>query len=156
MLRTMSTSSARFLMFAGIIVLAGRIDALAQNTKEKDVWTKYTYPKYEHAGPVSKAGDMHSLLITTPDDFDKVIAWYAQVTDKSLEKTEPGSLSTTSNGISIQNICSPHLHFGPARQSLLVHIDGHPNEGREFDPYRDVVPHKVAGARSAAEQGRCT
>jgi len=96
-------------LFVGLPFLPGRDDVGAQDPKPKDVWEKYMYPKYEHAGPVSQSGNMHGLLITTTDDFEKVITWYAKVTDQSLEKAKPGSVSSSTAGVSVQDISSPSV-----------------------------------------------
>jgi hypothetical protein len=111
------TSNAEAIMsrlwFSGLLLLLSLAwlgtcrDSVAQDAKPKGVWEKYTYPKYEQAGPGGLSGDMHALLITTPDDFSKVIAWYAKVTDKCLEEVDPGSVSTSSDGVSVQDISSP-------------------------------------------------
>ena len=89
---------------AGAITFSASPGTRAQPAKLSNVWDKYLYPLRQDSAPGTDSPNLHLLLISTTDDFDQVITWYAKVTDASLGKSKPGSILTAGNRISVQDL----------------------------------------------------
>jgi hypothetical protein len=73
----------------------------ANNDKPAKPIDKYLYPHSEDASPGVLAGKIYSVRMTTPHDFEKVIAFYEKQTGASLAVKEAGAVTGSADGVSV-------------------------------------------------------